>query len=182
MSMEYRLNALVVSKEIYDNFLTEENPDTSRWIAIPFSVENYCSEQYLVISANMGVLYPIEDYLGKHGEPTQVIEVIDMVVRAYYHVIGYLSYLADIKSFVYYVQDQEHQYDGNSRVYLLQVPSDSNSEKYKLLHNVVDSNNITEQDIITVLFQCVYNKRIEITELIKSEFVNIANAVLNNMK
>lgn len=182
MSIEYKLYTLVISKELYDKFLTEENPDTSRWIAIPFSVENYCSEQYLVISAIMGVLYPIEDYLWKHGELTQVIEVIDMVVRAYYHAIGYLSYLADIKSFVYYVQDQEHQYDGNSRVYLLQVPSDSNSEEYKLLPDVVDSNNITEQDIITTLFQCIRSKRIEIAELVKSEFVNITNVALDIMK
>lgn len=182
MSIEYRLNALVISKELYDKFLTEENPDTSRWIAIPFSVENYCSEQYLVISANMGVLYSIEDYLEKLGEPTQVIEGIDMIVKAFYHVIGYLSYLVDIKSFVYYVEDQEHQYDGNSRASLLQVSSDSNSEKYKLLPNVVDSNNITEQDIITVLFQCIRSKRIEIAELVKSEFVNITNVALDIMK
>lgn len=177
MSMEYRLNALVVSKEIYDNFLTEENPDTSRWITVLFSVENYCSEQYLVITANTGVLGPLEDYLEKLGEPTQVIEGIDIVITAHYHVMGWISYFVDIGEFTYYIQGQEHQYDGKSRASLVGNPG-----PYKWRPNVVDSHNATERDIITVLFQCVYDKRIEIAELIKSEFVNITNAALNTMK
>lgn len=176
MSMEYRLNALVVSKEIYDNFLTEENPDTSRWITVLFSVENYCSEQYLVITANTGVLGPLEDYLEKLGEPTQVIEGIGIVMSAFYHVMGWISYFVDIGEFTYYIQGQEHQYDGKSRASLI-----GHSGPYKWRPNVVDSYNVTERDIITVLFQCIYSKRKEIAELIKSEFVNITNAALNCM-
>lgn len=177
MSIEYRLNALVVSKEIYDEFLTEESPDTSRWVAIPFSIEGYCSEQYLVITANTGVIGLLEDYLEKLGRSTQVVEGIDMVMSACYHVMGWISYFIDIREFTYYIQGQEHQYDGKSRASLI-----GHSGPYKWRPNVVDSNNVTERDIITVLFQCVYNKRIEIAELIQSEFVNITNAALNNMK
>ncbi len=177
MSIEYRLNALVVDKEIYDEFLKEENPDTSRWVAIPFSIEAYCSEQYLVISANTGVLGPLEDCLEKLGEPTQVIESIDIVMSAFYHVMGWISYFVDINAFVYYIKYQEHRYDGKSRASLVGNPGPN-----KWRPNVVDSHNATERDIITVLFQCVYNKRIEIAELIKSEFVNITNSALNSMK
>lgn len=176
MSIEYRLNASVVSKEIYDEFLKEESPDTSRWVTIPFSIEGYCSEQYLVITANTGVLGPLKDYLEKLGEPTQIIEGIDIIVSAYYHVIGWISYFVDIKEFTYYTQGKEHRYDGKSRASLV-----GHSGLYKWRPNVVDSNNVTERDIITVLFQCVYSKRKEIAELIKSEFVNITNAALNCM-
>lgn len=177
MSIEYRLNALVVDKEIYDEILKEENPDTSRWIAIPFSVEGYCSEQYLVIAANTGVLGLLEDCLERLSGPTQVIESIDIVMRTYYHVIGYLSYFIDINAFVYYIQYQERQYKGKSRTSLI-----GDSGRYRWFPHVVDSNNTTEQDIITVLFQCIQDKRREIAELIKSEFVNITNATLNRMK
>lgn len=177
MSIKYRLNALVVSKEIYDEFLKEENPDTSRWIAIPFSVEGYCSEQYLVIATSIGVLNPLEDYLEKLSEPTQVVESIDIAMRAYYNVIGYLSYLIDINAFIYYIEGQGHQYKGESRTSLA-----GDYGRYKWSPNVVESNDVTEQDIITVLLQCIQSKRREIAELIQSEFVNITNAALDIMK
>lgn len=174
MSIRCHLKSQVVSKEIYEKFLTEENPDTSRWVAIPFSVENYYTDQYLIISITTEAMSSLEDYLEKLGEPSQVIEDIKSQLVTFYHLLGFLTCYIDIEEFTFYVKGEELYHDELARVFLINgLNKDSELEvpKGKLGFKIAQ-----------VLKSAIQSKRKEIVELTKSEWNNIVDDVLSGME
>lgn len=174
MSIRCHLKSRVVSKEIYEKFLAEENPDTSRWIAIPFSVENYYTDQYLIISITSGVMSSLDDYLEKLGEPTQVIENIESQLVTFYHLLGFLTCYIDIEEFTFYVKGEELYHDVPVSVSLingLNKASELEVPKGKLGFKIAQ-----------VLKSAIQSKRKEIVELARSEWNNIVDDILSDMK